>query len=172
MIQANPLSVAFVAFYILQCLTDLWLERINLRHMKEHADHIPEAFEGFIDAVKLSGITSYTLAKNRLAMFRGLLVDAVLLGCIVFGFIACLENSLEGWDLPFGLSGCLFFLLPGLLLYAVSLPFDYYHTFVIEERFGFNRSTPALRIQHLQSPCVYGTNGNSSSRSRQESTTC
>jgi STE24 endopeptidase len=146
MIQVNPLSVAFVAIYLLQCLTDLWLERINLRHMEEHGDRIPETFEGFIDAVKLSNIRSYTLAKNRLTVCQELVVEAVLLCTILSGSMACLEKALEGRGIHFSLAGCLFFLFPGLLLCVVSLPFDYYHTFVIEERFGFNRSTVALWV--------------------------
>jgi len=144
MIQANPLLIAFVGIYVLQCLIDLWLERINLRHMEKYGDHIPETFGSFIDAVKLSSIRSYTLAKNRLAICQGLVGEALLLAYLLSGFMACLEQSLVNRGLHFALAGCLFFLLPGLLLHAVSLPFEYYHTFVIEERFGFNRSTVTL----------------------------
>jgi STE24 endopeptidase len=151
MIQANPLLIAFVSIYVLQCLTDLWLERINLRHMEKCRGFIPETFEGFIDAVKLSSIRSYTLAKNRLAIYQGLLGEAMLLAYMLSGFMACLQESLVNRGLRFALAGCLFFLLPGFLLYTVSLPFDYYRTFLIEERFGFNRSTAALwATDHLK----------------------
>ncbi len=35
---------------------------------------------------------------------------------------------------------CFFFLILGMIFYFLDLPFDYYHTFVLEEKYGFNRS--------------------------------
>lgn len=43
-------------------------------------------------------------------------------------------------------TGLLFFAGLGLLNDLAGLPFDLYHTFVIEDRFGFNRTTPATFI--------------------------
>jgi STE24 endopeptidase len=147
MIQANLLLITFVTIYVLQCLIDLWLEQINLRHMTKYGDQVPETFESFIDGAKLASIRSYTLAKNRLAIYQGLAGEAVLLVYILSGFMVSLEESLANWGLHFALAGCLFFLVPGLLIYVVSLPFDYYHAFIIEERFGFNRSTVTLWLE-------------------------
>jgi len=49
----------------------------------------------------------------------------------------------------FLLAGLIFFAVLGLLTSAVDLPFDYYHSFVIEERYGFNTKTLSIWISDL-----------------------
>lgn len=142
--QSNWLLWTFVSIYVLQCLTDLWLERINLAHLEKHGNRLPDSLHSFVDADMISRIRAYTAAKNRLAIFESLAANAVLLVYILSGLMTRVAWALETAGLPFALAGWLFFLVPAVVLHAATLPFDYYFTFVIEERFGFNRSTRKL----------------------------
>jgi STE24 endopeptidase len=68
------------------------------------------------------------------------------LAILLSGFLPLLEHLTRTWQWPFILSGLYFILIPGLITSLIDLPFDYYHTFVIEEKFGFNKNIPKTWI--------------------------
>jgi STE24 endopeptidase len=57
-----------------------------------------------------------------------------------------LDGLASDWRLPPIAAGLFFFLIPGIISWFLDLPFDYYHTFVIEEKFGFNQSSRKVWI--------------------------
>ena len=66
----------------------------------------------------------------------------VLLACIFAGLFNQLDLAVRGWAWPGELAnGLLYIGVLGLIGDILSLPFDLYNTFVLEERFGFNRTT-------------------------------
>ncbi len=144
MIEQNYLLFAFIAVYVLQSLFALWLEWLNTRHMKVSSRRVPEAFEGFVDAARLEKITTYTLAKSRTGAIHHIVSDIVFLTIILSGLLVALQRMFVSGGIHPMLSGLLFFMIPALIMYAVEMPFDYYRTFTLEERFGFNRSTLRL----------------------------
>jgi STE24 endopeptidase len=121
---------------------ELWLSRLNRRHVCAHAKEIPPAFRGMIDEATYCRSVDYTLAKNRLGNVITIF-DAVLLIGILFSgvlpwafgkFAAALGTSV------FAMAGFLFAV--GIALSIVSLPFGWYAQFKLEGRFGFNTTTP------------------------------
>lgn len=155
MIKFNYLLLGFLALYILQLTFDAWLERLNQKHLAQSGERVPPSFDGFIDAAKLANISAYTLQKSRLGLIGKVTSETILLGLIVTGFLPILEYLLERQGLPYYVAGLLFFLVPGAILYAVELPFDYYRTFYIEEQYGFNRSSPQTwAVDHLKAGSV------------------
>ncbi|MFP5213376.1 MAG: hypothetical protein ACLGPL_08355, partial [Acidobacteriota bacterium] len=133
---------SFLLLYIGQGLFAIWLERENLRHLRRFGWRVPKGFEGHIDETKLSEISGYTAAKARLGLFRYATAESLTLFLILSGFFPWLDGTVSGVGSIAG--GLLFFMAPGLALYLCELPFDYYNAFVIEGRFGFNRSTLRL----------------------------
>lgn len=88
--------------------------------------------------------TAYSREKSRFGSFQLIISELFFLGLILMGFFPFLDERLSHWiqaPLPAGL---LFCILPGLINSLLNLPFDYYATFVLEEKYGFNRSTPFL----------------------------
>ncbi|WP_244084343.1 M48 family metallopeptidase [Desulforhabdus sp. TSK] len=153
--QPHLVLTIFLALYLAQALFSWWLDRLNLRHMERFGKGAPPCFEGMLDASKLSKITAYTRAKTRLGILSDLTAQGILLLLILSGFMTALGNRLFSHEVHSILAGLLFFTIPGFLLFLAELPFDYYHTFVIEEAFGFNRTT--LRtwvVDHLKSGLV------------------
>jgi len=146
MIEWNALLFGFLFLFLLYLVFDLWLERINRRHLKSQGDHVPELFEGFIDGPKLSRIIAYTQDNSRFACLQQIISDTVLLGILLSGLLPFLEQLSGYWKLPFIPSGLFFLLIPGIISSLVDLPFGYYHTFVIEEKYGFNKSTRRIWI--------------------------
>ncbi|MEN6486502.1 MAG: M48 family metallopeptidase [Syntrophobacteraceae bacterium] len=146
MFEANFPFVIFIVVYVFQVLFSTWLEGINLKHLQRYGNRIPEFFEGFIDAARLSDMNTYTRSKTRLEMAETFFTEAVLLVLILSGFITSLENDFSRWQLPFAIAGPLFFLLPAAILYVVALPFSFCRSFVIEKKYGFHRSSPRMWI--------------------------
>lgn len=146
MIEMNALLLIFLAFYFLQVASSLWLEKLNLDHLKRRGNQVPPSFEGFIDESKLSQITAYSIAKSRPGFIHEILTESILLAMILFGFFTGLQQYLLDHRFSYFTCALLFFLAPGLVFYVVDLPFEYHQTFVVEEKFGFNRSTLKLWI--------------------------
>jgi STE24 endopeptidase len=96
--------------------------------------------KGFIDKEKLDCINEYSVEKSRLFVVEKIVEDVILLGVIMFGLLHYLTGFSSGRDIHFVWSGLIFFLLLGLVFFLLGLPFDYYQTFYVEERHGFNRS--------------------------------
>lgn len=87
---------------------------------------------------------NYAVEKERLSMFTTLLDFVLFLAWIRFG-IAWIEETFMVYDpaLSTILAVLAFILVNGL----ISLPIDYYEKFVLDAKFGFNRSTKALYIK-------------------------
>jgi STE24 endopeptidase len=139
MIRFNVLSIVFLMAYIAQLGVSICLERLNCLHIKRLGDKVPSMLDGFVDPVKLAAAADYTMKKSRLFQVQKIFLDVVLLGFIISGFLPALASYAAGRMGPL-LSGLIFFLALGLIFFALELPFDYYRHFVLEEKFGFNRT--------------------------------
>lgn len=146
MIPTGPVGTAFLILYITQTLACAGLDWLNLRHLQRHGRTIPPSFQGFVDDTGLSRMVDYTLAKGRLNLWHEGLSEGLFLALILSGFLAGAGNIVTSWEIPVIFQGVVFFLIPGAVLYLAGLPFGLVHTFVIENRFGFNRSTLRLWI--------------------------
>ncbi|HEX4665395.1 MAG TPA: M48 family metallopeptidase [Chthoniobacterales bacterium] len=124
-----------------RAIAELWLSRLNQRHVCAHAKDVPPAFGGMIDAATYRRSVDYTLAKTRFGEVVTLF-DAVLLTGLLFTGV--LPSAFGKFTAAFGtsvlpMSGFLF--ATGVSLSIVSLPFAWYAQFKLEDRFGFNTSS-------------------------------
>ena len=127
----------------------LWLAMRQIAHVRRHREQIPRAFAGRISPAAHAKAADYTVAKQRQAMLQTV-VDAILLLALTLGgglaaIIAWTEMlpSAPLWR------DVAMFGVAGLIVAAVGLPFSWWHTFRIEERFGFNRVTLRLWLADL-----------------------
>ena len=130
-------------------LTRLWLARRHIRHVLGHRRQVPAAFRGKILLKAHRKAADYTVAKTRFAMVAGVIDALLLLGWTLGGGLEFLD---QGWRAAgFGelVTGTLFLLSVFLIIGLLDLPATVYQTFVIEQRFGFNHSTPALFVADL-----------------------
>ena len=134
-----------VVFIILaKWLVQLWLNRVNRRHVQAHADRLPEAFRETMDKATYGKSVDYTLARNALSTFSISWHFVILMTVLFSGVLPWLfdwYSSQFGTDL-WAMSG--FLLLVPLALSVFSLPLGWYEQFRLEERFGFNTTTKAL----------------------------
>ncbi|HTB79828.1 MAG TPA: M48 family metallopeptidase [Opitutaceae bacterium] len=129
---------------VLRLLAELWLNALNRREVQRHAGVAPAAVAAIMDEPTYAKAVAYTLAKNRFAQLElvfeaGVLALAVFSGALPWLF-AHVAGSGRAWQ------GALFLLLAGVLLSLPGLPLEWWTQFRLEEKFGFNKSTPRLWI--------------------------
>jgi len=152
----NIFGIVFLAALALATATRLWLAVRHVSHVRAHRDRVPDAFAREIDLDSHRKAADYTCARTRFALID-LLVGVVILLALTFGgglqWLHEISAAWLGEGIPRGL---LLIALVGLLLTLVDLPSDLYRTFVIEQRFGFNKSTPGLFFADLLKSLLVG----------------
>ena len=150
------LTLGFAALLVLQLLTRLWLLSRQVRHVARHRAEVPTAFARHVPLAAHQKAADYTLAKARVALVDMALSTALLLGWTLLGGLDALHQQLLQW-LGQGLHQQLallaaFALISGL----IGLPLSLYQTFVVEQRFGFNKLTPRLWLADLVKSTLVG----------------
>ena len=146
MVELNRVLFCFLLLFAGTSAFGIWVERINLLYFQKHCDRPPAGFEGFIDRTRLAGAVDYARAKTRVGIVEEIVSDAVLLAILLSGLLPLLVDWSNELKLSLIAAGLLFFFIPGIIHWLAELPFGYYYTFFVEERFGFNRSTVKLWI--------------------------
>ena len=146
---ASRLSLLFAAVVALSFAVKLWLASRQVRHVARHRDAVPGAFADVVPLAAHRKAADYTLARARLGVLATAFATAVLLGWTLLGGLDALNAAVRDALLPaWGDLGYQLALLAAFTLVAslLDLPFDLYRTFVLEQRFGFNRVTWRLYL--------------------------
>ncbi|HZN47539.1 MAG TPA: M48 family metallopeptidase, partial [Ramlibacter sp.] len=133
------LTAAFAVFLVASLLVKFWLASRQVRHVSRHRDTVPPPFEGIVPLPAHQKAADYTIAKGRIGILETAFGGAVLVAWTLLGGLDALNQVLVSW-LAAGMWQQLALLasvsvIGGLL----DLPFSLYQTFVIEQRFGFNK---------------------------------
>jgi STE24 endopeptidase len=120
------------------------VEGLNLRVLQVQ---VPREFEGLYNEEKYAESQRYLRRSTRFELFQSALSVALLLSLIYGGAFAWLQGLSSELSVRPVVQGLVFFAVLGTGIWLWGLPFAIYDTFVIEEHFGFNRTTPKLFIQ-------------------------
>ena len=142
-------TVAFLTALGLSLAVELWLDQRQMRAVRGHRERVPEAFRARVSLAEHQKAADYTLARLRLARVARLWDAAVLLWWTLGGGLQWAWDLTGDWGLAGLHRGVGVIVVVGLLSALLHLPFSIYRTFVIEARFGFNRTTPALFVTDL-----------------------
>ena len=153
---ASLVTLVFAAFLLGSIATRFWLSTRQVRHVAAHRDAVPAVFAGNVTLAAHQKAADYTIAKSRLGLVEAAFGAAVLLAWTLLGGLHALNQALVAW-LGTGMLQQLallaaFTLIGGLL----DLPFSAFSTFVLEERFGFNKTTFGLWIADLVKGTLLG----------------
>lgn len=134
----NYLFYIIVGIIIIDFIIDQVLDALNARHFD---DPVPEGLQDVFNEEEYKRSQRYKKARYRFGLLSSTFSVLVLLAFLFldgFAFVDSLARDIT--DSPIG-AALIFF---GIILLGsdlLSLPFSYYSTFVIEERFGFNKTT-------------------------------
>ncbi len=150
------LTLAFAALLLAGLALRFWLATRQVRHVARHRSAVPAAFAGRIPLAAHQKAADYTIAKTRFGLLEMAISAAVTLGWTLLGGLDLLNRALlerlgGGMLQQLALLGA-FALIGGL----IDLPTTLYKTFVIEQRFGFNKMTPRLWLGDLLKSTLMG----------------
>jgi len=137
----------FLAFFAAQLLVESGLALANLRHVERAGDAVPPPLAGLLDTEAARRSRVYTVARGRFGLVQAAWGAAVTLGLLFSGVLP----GLDAWLAARGLAGAhrfvAFLTALAVATALLDLPFSLYGTFSLEQRFGFNRTTPALWLK-------------------------
>ena len=157
--QASTVTLAFAAALLASLGVKFWLATRQMRHVARHRDHVPAAFVGTVTPAAHRKAADYTLAKGRFGLFGSAFAGALLIGWTLLGGLDALNGTLR--DLVQPRLGSMAYQLALLAAFAaigglLELPLEWVSTFRIEQRFGFNRMTPALWLADMAKGMLVG----------------
>ena len=155
--MATALTVVFLVLLLITTATRVWLGHRHVAHIQAHRTQVPEAFSETISLQAHQKAADYSAAKTRLMIQEGI-AQAVLLVLLTIG--GGLQLIDAGWRAALPdfeiLRGALVIMTALVISGIIELPFDYYKTFVIDERFGFNKMTPKMFFTDMVKHTIVG----------------
>jgi STE24 endopeptidase len=138
----NAFTVIFVAAIGVGLALQLWLVSRQAAHIIAHRNAVPPDFAGSISVEQHQKAASYSLARLALERWDLVLGMVVLLGWTLGGGLAWLDTAIARMIADPLWSGVLLVIAAVTIGGLIELPLSIWRTFRIEERFGFNRTTP------------------------------
>jgi STE24 endopeptidase len=151
------MTAAFALALVASVILKFWLATRQMRHVAQHRNAVPLAFQAQISLEAHHKAADYTVAQGRLGLLELAFGTAVVLGWTLLGGLSWLNQTLLQWMEPGVMQQVA--LLAGFMVIGsvLDLPFTLYRTFVLEQRFGFNKTTPKLWLQDLLKSTLVGT---------------
>jgi len=149
-------TALFVAALAISVGIQLWLARRQIWHVSAHRAAVPGHFANRVTLAAHQKAADYTVARTRLGVIDLLLDTVVLLALTLGGGLALIAGWIGATPLPPLAQDVALIVAVALLAGALALPLAWYRTFVIEERFGFNRTTLSLWIADILKGALIG----------------
>jgi STE24 endopeptidase len=151
------LTLAFVSLLIITTLIRIWLGSRQINHVLSPRGKVPSAFSENITLEAHQKAADYSSAKTKLGLSE-VAIQAVLLAILTIGgglqwIDDSWRNILINQEI---LRGALVIFTALLVSSVIDLPFDYYKTFTIDEKFGFNKMTPKIFFTDLMKHSLVG----------------
>ncbi|HDS06333.1 MAG TPA: M48 family peptidase [Bacteroides sp.] len=135
----NTVFVLLIVILVFGYLLERVLDTLNLKHT---VPELPEELSGVFDAEEYKKSQLYKRDNTRFSFITSTLGALMLVLVFFLGGFGWLERQLSGITSSYILFVLIFFGIIALVSDLLSTPFALYETFVIEERYGFNRTTP------------------------------
>lgn len=139
----KTLLLFIVAFIIVEFLLERWLDFINLNFWK---NTIPKEMEGFIDEEKYLKTQEYEKTKKKVSLYSSSISLVITVLVLLTGEFGRLYQNISTFSESEYIRTLAFFGIISFVSSIIDLPFSIYNTFVIEEKFGFNKYTLKLFI--------------------------
>jgi len=143
------LTIGFIAAVSASVAVEMWLTHRQVEAVIAHRDRVPAPFAGLISPEDHSKAADYTIARVRFGRIGTMINAGVTLALTIGGGIAGLDALWRdtGWHRPW--LGAAVIASVGAAVVIINLPLSVWRTFVLEARFGFNRTTVRLFLVDL-----------------------
>jgi len=135
----NLFLILILAILIGDYLLDLIVDILNMRHLRTD---LPEEFVGYYDGERYGKSQEYLKETTRFGFVADSIATPLTIAFILLGGFNQVDLFARGFHLGAIPTGLIFAGALLLISQLMSIPFSIYSTFVIEERYGFNKTTP------------------------------
>ncbi|MCH6559607.1 M48 family peptidase, partial [candidate division KSB1 bacterium] len=149
----NIYAAIILATLVVSFIIDLITEVLNLKALR---DDLPKEFAGVYDAEAYKKSQDYTRVKTKFGFITSIFSIILILVFWFAGGFNHVDTIVKNWGFHPIWTGLIYV---GILIFAksmLSLPFSIYSTFVIEERFGFNKTTPLTFVTDILKGLLLG----------------
>ena len=155
--MTTPFTLVFLSLLVFSTITRLWLGRRHINYIQAHRNEVPAAFVTTIALDAHQKAADYSAEKTKL-MIAEVCVQAILLLLLTLGGGLQLIDDIWRNILPSQeiIRGALVICSALLLSSLIDLPFDYYKSFVVDEKYGFNKMTPSMFFTDLVKQSIVG----------------
>ena len=142
----NFFLIIILAILIGTYLLDLIVDTLNVRHVNTN---LPEEFKGYYDAKKYKKSQEYLRENTRFGLITDSITTPVTIVFVVLGGFNIVDRFVRGFNLGSITTGLLFAGVLMLASHLLLIPFSIYGTFYIEEKYGFNKTTPKTFVMDI-----------------------
>lgn len=122
------------------------VEKLNLSRI---STELPPEFKGFYNPERYKKSQEYLKENTAFGLFAETVSLVLTLGFILLGGFNYFDNFARNFGFGVIPTGLVFAFVLKLLADLAGIPFSVYHTFVIEEKYGFNRTTVKTFISDI-----------------------
>lgn len=143
--MATTLTFIFVSLLAVTTLVRLWLGNRHIQYVQAHRQQVPAAFSQTIALEAHQKAADYSSAKTKVTIAETIAQAVLLLALTIGGGLQWIDQAWTQW-LPNQeiIRGALVICSALFVSTLIELPFDYYRTFTVDERFGFNKMTSTM----------------------------
>jgi STE24 endopeptidase len=134
-------TVIFLIMVVITVGIQFWLSLRQAKYVAEHRGEVPKEFADKITLEEHQKAADYTRTKGSFGRFGLLLSTIILILWTLGGGLAWLDSLVRSYELSTLTTGVIVILAFSLISSLLDIPTSIYNTFVIEEKFGFNKST-------------------------------
>ena len=140
-------TIAFALALTLSLVLKFWLASRQIRHVAQNRNAVPTAFAEKIALAAHQKAADYTITKSRFGLLELAWGTVIAITWTLLGGLSMLNQWLAG-VMGHGIAQQVALLASFVAVGSLAdLPFTLYQTFVIEERFGFNKTSLRLWLQ-------------------------
>ncbi len=139
--ESNSLFYTIIAILTFQFIGEAFLDQLNAKKFK---DPIPAELNDVFDIEEYKKSQDYKRTNHKFGYLTSGFSFVLTLAFLIFGGFEWIDSLAHGFTDNSILTALIFF---GTIMIGsdiLTTPFSYYNTFVIEERFGFNKTTKKL----------------------------
>lgn len=155
--MAHTLTITFITLLIATTFVRIWLGNRHISYVQSHRNQVPQAFIENIALEAHQKAADYTTDKTKLALLEAS-VQAILLAVLTIGGgLQWIDDIWRNLIVDHEIArGALVIVSAMLVSSLIDLPFEYYKTFVVDEKFGFNKMTPTMFFSDLIKQSIVG----------------
>lgn len=142
-------TIVFLVTLLLTTFIQVWLAVRHIRYVHAHRNAVPGNFVGQIDLAAHQKAADYTCTKTRLSYPSIFLHISILLILTLGGGLNAMSSFWSAWFSDPLMQGIALIISTIFLMSILEIPLSYYRTFVVEQKFGFNKMTPSMFISDL-----------------------